>query len=110
METTARGRQRVDAFQRGSKHQKVKRNVSPHIKRETTNWWGMAQENRNSTLAAAVVNAKSVFDVLTDSKKAKDIGADVLDIRLDHITDLKNENALSEILKGKILPVIISLR
>ncbi|GLT87403.1 hypothetical protein SLE2022_054890 [Rubroshorea leprosula] len=71
---------------------------------------GSNEKMTNSTLICAPLMAESVEQMVKDMYEAKAQGADVVEVRLDHINNFKPQQELEIILKKKPLPVIIVYR
>ena len=69
----------------------------------------MAGRN-NETLVCVPTVAKTVAQMLNDVARAKEAGADVVEIRLDHLSVLRPRLDLETLLKDRPLPYIVTYR
>ena len=67
-------------------------------------------ERSQRCLVCAPLMAKTVNEMLFQFQLAKDSGADVVELRVDHITDFNAEADLPVLLKDRPLPVIMTPR
>lgn len=63
-----------------------------------------------STMICAPLTAQSVGQMVSDMRKAKAQGADLVEVRLDCIENFQHHKDLEIILRSKPLPVIIVYR
>ncbi|XP_078440173.1 dehydroquinate dehydratase, putative / shikimate dehydrogenase isoform X2 [Wolffia australiana] len=64
----------------------------------------------NETMVCVPTVAKTVDQMLNDVGRAKAAGADVVEIRLDHLATFSPRRDLETLLKGRLLPFIITYR
>ncbi|KAF2287934.1 hypothetical protein GH714_003324 [Hevea brasiliensis] len=65
---------------------------------------------RNSTLICAPVIAESVDQMLTQMKKAQELGADLVEIRVDFLKNFSPRQNLEVLIKQSPLPTLITYR
>ncbi|KAJ9131543.1 hypothetical protein P3X46_035198 [Hevea brasiliensis] len=65
---------------------------------------------RNSTLICAPVMAESVDQMLVQMKKAKELGADLVEIRVDFLKNFSPRQNLEVLVKQSPLPTLITYR
>ncbi|KAI5324154.1 hypothetical protein L3X38_033227 [Prunus dulcis] len=65
---------------------------------------------RNSTLVCVPIMAESVGEMVTDMGKAKGLGADLVEIRLDYLKTFNHNEDLRRLVKECPLPTLFSYR
>lgn len=65
---------------------------------------------KHTTMICAPLMGHSVEQMVGDMYKAKEEGADIVEVRLDGVKNLRPKEDLEVILKNKPLPVIIVCR
>lgn len=65
---------------------------------------------RNSTLICAPVMAETVDQMLIQARKAKELGADLVEIRLDFLKNFSPRQDLEILIKQCPLPTLITYR
>ena len=65
---------------------------------------------RNTTLICAPAMAESVDEMLIQMIKAKELGADVVEIRLDFLKNFNPHSDLEILINQSLLPTIITYR
>lgn len=65
---------------------------------------------RNSTLICAPVMGESVDQMLVQMKKAKELGADLVEIRVDFLKNFSPRQNLEVLVKQSPLPTLITYR
>eukprot|EP00271_Cylindrocystis_brebissonii_P003256 TRINITY_DN1404_c0_g1_i1.p1 TRINITY_DN1404_c0_g1~~TRINITY_DN1404_c0_g1_i1.p1 ORF type:complete len:532 (-),score=110.16 TRINITY_DN1404_c0_g1_i1:402-1997(-) len=66
--------------------------------------------SNNDTLACAALVSDTVDGLIADIAKAKEVGADLVDLRLDNLKEFNVESDLKKLLEGRLLPAIVSFR
>ncbi|MED6221692.1 hypothetical protein PIB30_057224 [Stylosanthes scabra] len=67
-------------------------------------------ERRNPCLVCVSTVAKSVEEALVEMRKAKEIGADVVEVRLDLLKNFNPSHHLQLLIKNRPLPTLITYR
>lgn len=65
---------------------------------------------RNSTLICAPVMGESVDQMLRQVRQAKELGADLVEIRLDYIKNFSPRQDLETLIKRSPLPTLVTYR
>ncbi|KAI4343243.1 hypothetical protein MLD38_027771 [Melastoma candidum] len=65
---------------------------------------------RNSTLICAPVMAESVDQMLSQIRTAKELGADLVEIRIDYLKNFSPKQDLEVLIKQSSLPTLITYR
>lgn len=65
---------------------------------------------RNSTLICVPIVSHSVDEMLIQMRKAKDIGADLVELRLDFLNYFNPPQHLQSLIKHRPLPTLITYR
>ncbi|KAJ6380136.1 hypothetical protein OIU76_016734 [Salix suchowensis] len=65
---------------------------------------------RNSTLICAPIMAESVDQMLIQMKRAKELGADIAEVRVDFLKNFSPRNDLETLIKQGPLPTLITYR
>lgn len=65
---------------------------------------------RNSTLICAPIMAESVDQMLVQMKRAKELGADLAEVRVDFLRNFSPRNDLEALIKQCPLPTLITYR
>ena len=71
---------------------------------------GSNEVSAESLMICAPVTSQSVEQIVNDMHQAKAQGADVVEVRLDHITNFHPHRDLQIILTNKMLPVLFAYR
>ncbi|XP_008244626.1 PREDICTED: bifunctional 3-dehydroquinate dehydratase/shikimate dehydrogenase, chloroplastic-like isoform X1 [Prunus mume] len=71
---------------------------------------GEGMMRRNSTLVCVPIIAESVGEMVTDMGKAKGLGADLVEIRLDYLKTFNHNEDLKRLVKECPLPTLFSYR
>lgn len=66
--------------------------------------------NVGNSLICAALTSKSVEDMIKESFVAKEHGANVVELRLDHILNFDPINDLKTLLSSSALPAIVTYR
>jgi 3-dehydroquinate dehydratase/shikimate dehydrogenase len=65
---------------------------------------------RSSTLICAPVMAETVDQMLIQARKAKELGADLVEVRLDFLKNFSPRQDLEILIKQSALPTLITYR
>lgn len=65
---------------------------------------------RNTTLVCVPLVSKSVEQMLDEMRRAKSSGADIVEIRLDHLQSFRPRTDLEILLKDRVLPALVTYR
>lgn len=65
---------------------------------------------RNSTLICAPIIADSVEQMVSQMRKAKELGADLVEARLDFLKDFNPKQHLQTLINNRPLPTLITYR
>lgn len=70
----------------------------------------MGGARRSSTLICAPVMGETVDQMLIQARKAKELGADLVEIRLDFLKNFSPRQDLEILIKQSALPTLITYR
>lgn len=65
---------------------------------------------RNSTLICASTSAESVEEMVFEMVKGKELGADLVEARLDFLNDFHPTQHLPSLINNRPLPILITYR
>lgn len=65
---------------------------------------------RNRTLICAPVMAETVDDMVESMRKAKELGADLVEVRIDYLNSFSPRDDLSVLIKQAPLPTLVTYR
>lgn len=71
---------------------------------------GSGGMGRNSTLLCVPLVSKSVEEMMHEMRRAKSSGADLVEIRLDHLQSFRPRPDLEILLKDRLLPALVTYR
>ena len=67
-------------------------------------------DSRNQTLVCTSLTASTVQDMLDEAQEAIAAGADIVELRIDYLTDFHPESDLPQLLNGCSIPAIVTYR
>lgn len=65
---------------------------------------------RNSTLICAPAMAESVEEMVVKMRKAKEVGADLVELRIDYLKSFSPLRDLEILIKQSMLPTLVTYR